>query len=50
MRYREYKGINRKVSVLGYGCMRYPKNADGSVNELRTTRLLREAFRNGVNY
>lgn len=50
MRYREYKGINRKVSALGYGCMRYPKNENGSVNELRTTRLLREAFRNGVNY
>lgn len=50
MRYREYPSLDRKVSQLGFGCMRLPCNEDGSVNRLKTTRLLREAFKQGVNY
>ena len=47
---RDYKSIGKKVFPLGFGCMRLPRNEDGTVNRLKTTRLIREACRNGVNY
>jgi len=50
MIYRRYKGIGTNVSQLGFGCMRYPHNEDGTINKLKTVRLLREAYRKGVNY
>jgi len=50
MRYREYKLIGEKVSVLGFGCMRFPRHPDNTVNKLKAVRLLRQAYRLGVNY
>jgi len=47
---RAYASIGQKIFPLGFGCMRLPCREDGKVNRLKATRLLREAFRNGVNY
>ena len=50
MIYRSYKGLGTRISQLGFGCMRFPQNPDGTINQLKTTRLLREAWRKGINY
>lgn len=50
MKRRLYRSIGEKVAPLGFGCMRFPKDADGNVSWLKSTRLLRLAFRKGVNY
>ncbi len=49
MQYRKMKDGN-KVSVLGYGCMRFPTKKDGSINEERATKQLLYAIEQGVNY
>ena len=39
-----------KVSILGYGCMRFPLNSEGGIDENRATALIRRAIDSGVNY
>lgn len=47
----EYRVIdNVKCSLLGFGCMRFPQNEDGSINEVEATRMLDIAREAGVNY
>lgn len=49
MKYRFDKKSGNKLSVLGYGCMRFPRN--GSKIDLpRSTKLLHTAIERGVNY
>lgn len=50
MQYRDFGKTGIKVSVLGAGCMRFPLNSDGSVNEKETTEMLRRAVDSGLNY
>lgn len=38
-----------KVSILGYGCMRFPKK-DGKIDEERAEKQVVSAIRQGVNY
>lgn len=49
MDYREMKH-EEKVSLLGFGCMRFPLNADGSICEKEAEAMLDEAIAHGVNY
>src|SRR5512143_1660859 len=54
MRYREFGKVGRKVSVLGFGCMRLP-TLDGvpqseAIDEAETVRMIRQAVDEGVNY
>ncbi len=49
MQYREMTGGD-KVSVLGFGCMRFPVKKDGSINEEKASKHLLYAINNGVNY
>ena len=37
-------------SVLGFGCMRFPCNSDGTINEAETFKMLDAAYNSGVNY
>ena len=54
MTYRVNPGNGDKVSILGYGCMRWPmiKDAEGKdiVDQETTNRLVDYAIEHGVNY
>lgn len=50
MKYRECKKLNVKTSLLGFGCMRFPLLADGSIDEEQTTKMFDEAIAAGINY
>jgi predicted aldo/keto reductase-like oxidoreductase len=52
MQYREFGRLDWKVSVLGYGCLRFP-TVDGDyerIDEEVTVELIRAAIDQGVNY
>ena len=49
MRYRKLGKINEEVSILGFGCMRFPQK-DGKINETESLEMIRYAIDNGVNY
>ena len=48
MEYRDLCG--KKVSLLGFGCMRFPTEPDGTIDELRAGRLIDTAVESGINY
>ena len=50
MEYRNWNKNAARTSLLGYGCMRLPTNADGSIDETRAAALLNTARTAGVNY
>lgn len=50
MEYRTMDNIGAKTSLLGFGCMRFPTNADGSINEELAFDMLDRAYHAGVNY
>lgn len=50
MEYRTMDNIGAKTSLLGFGCMRFPANADGSINEELAFDMLDRAYHAGVNY
>ena len=49
MLYREMGQTGDKVSILGYGCMRFP-HKDRRIDEERTERQIISAIERGVNY
>ena len=50
MEYRTWKSGGARTSLLGYGCMRLPTRADGTIDEERASALLNAARDAGVNY
>lgn len=52
MKYRELGKDKIKVSQIGFGCMRFPLNSEDTkdINIEETTKLLKYAISNGVNY
>lgn len=50
MLYRRMKKANLDLSILGFGCMRLPVTADGSIDESQAAEMLRYAIDQGVNY
>lgn len=50
MEYRTFDKLGVKVSLLGYGCMRFPTKADGTIDEAEAEKLLDKAYAAGVNY
>ena len=50
MEYRNWSKNGLRISMLGYGCMRFPTRADGSIDEERAEALLNRAKAAGVNY
>lgn len=49
MQYRENKSNNNQLSILGFGCMRFPSSR-GRIDVGKTEKLLLHAFENGINY
>lgn len=49
MLYREYGKTHENVSILGFGCMRFPTN-DGKIDEEKSTEMIEYALSKGVKY
>lgn len=47
---REIKGFDKPVSLLGFGCMRFPTTEDGKIDRVRAAAMLNRAHEMGVNY
>lgn len=54
MKYKEYGKTGKKISRLGFGCMRLPRidkeNMKSDLDEEKSIELLRRAYELGVNY
>ncbi|HPT78669.1 MAG TPA: aldo/keto reductase [Candidatus Atribacteria bacterium] len=50
MEYRVMEKIGVKASLLGFGCMRFPRKDDGSINEELAAEMIETAYKSGVNY
>ncbi len=50
MEFRKVDKLGIETSLLGFGCMRFPKNEDGSIDEARAEKMMDYAYQNGVNY
>ncbi|MDR2468719.1 MAG: aldo/keto reductase [Spirochaetaceae bacterium] len=49
MHYKKDSKTGIDISVLGFGCMRFPKNL-GSIDMKKTNALIMSAFEQGINY
>lgn len=50
METRRFERLGAEASLLGYGCMRFPMNEKGTIDEPKAEKLLRKAIEGGVNY
>lgn len=50
MEKRRFEKLGIETSLLGFGCMRFPLNADGVIDEELAERMLDLAMASGVNY
>ena len=50
MEKRKLEKLGIETSLLGYGCMRFPTNAEGKIDEEKAEALLDKAIAQGVNY
>jgi predicted aldo/keto reductase-like oxidoreductase len=50
MLYRRMNRTDKKLSILGFGCMRLPRTADCHIDEPKATKMVRYAIDRGVNY
>ena len=50
MEKRKLEKLGVETSLLGFGCMRFPVTADGSIEETEAEKMLDKAIAAGVNY
>ena len=50
MEYSKIEKLGVNPSLLGFGCMRFPKKEDGTIDEAEAERMIDHAIANGVTY
>ncbi|MDY3917816.1 MAG: aldo/keto reductase [Candidatus Limivivens sp.] len=50
MDYRKFEKLGVSPSLLGFGCMRFPKTADGKIDEAEAEKMIDKAIAAGVTY
>ena len=50
VKYRPYGKFEEKISQLGFGAMRLPKDEDGNLDMDQSVKVMRHAYDMGVNY
>lgn len=50
MEKRRFEKLNIESSLLGFGCMRFPLDQDGNIDEKEAERMIDHAIENGVTY
>jgi uncharacterized protein len=50
MKYRKMPKSDDQLSILGFGCMRFPTDHEGKIDEEKSFAMLHEAYQSGVNY
>lgn len=50
MQKKRFENMEIDVSRLGFGCMRFPTKADGTIDREESLKLIDYAYQNGVNY
>ncbi len=50
MEFRKIDKLGVTTSLLGFGCMRFPLDKDGNIDEVRSEKMIDEAYASGVNY
>ena len=50
METRRFEKLGIEVSLLGFGCMRFPTGADGKIDRPEAERMMDKAIAAGVNY
>ncbi|WP_249029995.1 aldo/keto reductase [Tannockella kyphosi] len=50
MKNREFPKLGVQPSMLGFGCMRFPTNKDGSIDEAESEKMIDKAMSEGVTY
>ena len=48
MEYSKIDKLGVNPSLLGFGCMRFPKKEDGTIDEVEAERMLDHAIESGV--
>lgn len=47
---RKLDNLNMDISLLGFGCMRFPTKSDGEIDKVEAQKLIDYAYENGVTY
>lgn len=50
MEKRTWEKLGIETSLLGFGCMRFPQDEEGKIDEVRSEALIDQAIQNGVTY
>lgn len=50
MEKRKFENLGVETSLLGFGCMRFPINADGTIHEEEAEKMIDTAMNAGINY
>lgn len=50
MVYRKMEKLGEEVSLLGFGCMRFPLTKEGQIDEERSEKMIDRAMEAGINY
>ena len=50
METRKFEKLGIESSLLGFGCMRFPLDKDGNIDEKESERMIDHAIENGVTY